>query len=251
MILWLMPVQVIGEKNRKGTLGSPYAVKDYYAVEPGARHLDDLKHFVQAAHDLGMYVILDWVANHTAWDSNLVTEHPEWYSRDWKGDFRPTPWWDWVDIIDLDYDNPELREYMTNAMKYWVSEADIDGYRCDSAGFVPTDFWDTVRAELDAIKPVFMLAEWEATGSACRGVRHDLRVELERDHAPDRHGQGRSRAAAGLLLVEREGLSGGRHADDASSATTTRTPGRAPSSSSSVMRSRQRSCCRWSARACR
>jgi glycosidase len=107
-------------------------------------------------------VILDWVANHTAWDCNLVTEHPEWYARDWKGDYRPTPWWDWVDIIDLDYANAELREYMTEAMKYWVSEVDIDGYRCDVAGFVPTDFWETVRAELDLIKPVFMLAEWEA-----------------------------------------------------------------------------------------
>jgi glycosidase len=145
VILWLMPVQVIGEKNRKGTLGSPYAVKDYYAVEPSLGTMDDLRHFVNAAHDLGMYVILDWVANHTAWDSNLVTEHPEWYSRDWKGDFQPTPWWDWVDIIDLDYDNAELREYMTNAMKFWVSESDVDGYRCDTAGFVPTDFWSTVR----------------------------------------------------------------------------------------------------------
>jgi len=162
VILWLMPVQTIGEKNRKGTLGSPYAVKDYYAVEPDLGTLDDLKHFVRAAHAHGLYVILDWVANHTAWDCNLVTEHPEWYARDWKGDFRPTPWWDWVDIIDLDYDKPELRQYMTAAMKYWVSEVDIDGYRCDVAGFVPTDFWDTVRAELDTIKPVFMLAEWEA-----------------------------------------------------------------------------------------
>ncbi len=162
VILWLMPVQVIGEKNRKGTLGSPYAVKDYFAVEPELGTLDDLKHFVRAAHEHGLYVILDWVANHTAWDSNLVTEHPDWYARDWKGDFRPTPWWDWVDIIDLDYENAAVREYMTRAMRYWVTEVDIDGYRCDVAGFVPTDFWDNVRLELDAIKPVFMLAEWEA-----------------------------------------------------------------------------------------
>jgi glycosidase len=162
VILWLMPVQAIGRKNRKGTLGSPYAVKDYYAVEPDLGTFDDLKHFVRAAHEHGLYVILDWVANHTAWDCNLVNEHPEWYSRDWKGDYRPTPWWDWVDIIDLDYGKAELRHYMTEAMKYWVSEVDIDGYRCDVAGFVPTDFWETVRAELDEIKPVFMLAEWEA-----------------------------------------------------------------------------------------
>lgn len=161
-ILWLMPIHPIGQKNRKGTLGSPYAVKDYYSVNPEFGTLDDLKHFVSAAHQQDMRVILDWVANHTAWDNPLVDEHPDWYARDWKGDFRPTPWWDWADIIDLDYSLPAVRQYMTDALKYWVTEADIDGYRCDVAGFVPTDFWNNVRQELDAIKPVFLLAEWEA-----------------------------------------------------------------------------------------
>jgi glycosidase len=161
-ILWLMPIHQIGEKNRKGTLGSPYSVKDYYSVNPEFGTLEDLKHFVSAAHAQGMHVILDWVANHTSWDNNLVTEHPEWYARDYKGDFRPTPWWDWSDIIDLDYQHEGLRRYMTDAMKYWVREADVDGYRCDVAGFVPVDFWNNVRKELDAIKPVFMLAEWES-----------------------------------------------------------------------------------------
>lgn len=161
-ILWLMPVHRIGEKKRKGTLGSPYSVKDYYSVNPEFGTLEDLKHFVGAAHEQGMYVILDWVANHTAWDNNLVAEHPEWYERDYKGDFRPTPWWDWSDIIDLDYRHEGLRRYMTEAMKYWVKEANVDGYRCDVAGFVPVDFWNNVRRELDAVKPVFMLAEWES-----------------------------------------------------------------------------------------
>ena len=161
-ILWLMPIHEIGQKHRKGSLGSPYAVKDYYSVNAHLGTLADLKQFVAAAHQHEMYVILDWVANHTAWDCNLVTEHPEWYARDWKGDFCPTPWWDWPDIIDLDYQHSALREYMTKAMKYWISEAGIDGYRCDVAGFVPTDFWNNVRKELDAIKPVFMLAEWES-----------------------------------------------------------------------------------------
>lgn len=161
-IIWLMPIHAIGEKNRKGTLGSPYAVKDYYSVNQEFGDLNDLKSFVKAAHDLNMFVILDWVANHTAWDNHLVTEHPEWYERDYKGDFRPTPWWDWSDIIDLDYSKPELRKYMAEALKYWVKEADIDGYRCDVAGFVPIEFWNQVRAELDQIKPVFMLAEWES-----------------------------------------------------------------------------------------
>ena len=161
-ILWLMPVHPIGAKNRKGTLGSPYSVRDYYGVNPEFGTLDDLKHFVDAAHAQGMYVILDWVANHTAWDNPMVAEHPDWYARDWKGDFRPTPWWDWSDIIDLDYRQPGLRKYMTEAMAYWVREVGVDGYRCDVAGFVPVDFWNNLRKELDAIKPVFMLAEWES-----------------------------------------------------------------------------------------
>ncbi|WP_026754918.1 alpha-amylase family glycosyl hydrolase [Sediminibacter sp. Hel_I_10] len=161
-IIWLMPIHAIGAKNRKGSLGSPYSVKDYYSVNPEFGTLQDLKNFVKAAHDQGMYVILDWVANHTAWDNILVEQNPDWYAKDYKGDFRPTPWWDWSDIIDLDYSKPELRKYMTEALKYWVVETDIDGYRCDVAGFVPIDFWNNVRQELDAIKPVFMLAEWES-----------------------------------------------------------------------------------------
>ncbi len=161
-IVWLMPIHEIGQKNRKGSLGSPYAVKNYYTVNPEFGTLDDLKHFVNTAHALGMYVILDWVANHTAWDNNLVDEHPEWYRRNWKGDYCPTPWWNWDDIIELDYQHEPLRKYMTDALKYWVMEVDIDGYRCDVAGYVPTDFWNQARKELDALKPVFMLAEWES-----------------------------------------------------------------------------------------
>ncbi|MBB2986934.1 alpha-amylase family glycosyl hydrolase [Terracoccus luteus] len=160
-IVWLMPVNPIGELNRKGRLGSPYAVKDYLAVNPEFGDLGDLRHFVDTAHGLGLHVILDWVANHTAWDNVLVEQHPDWYARDWKGDFCPTPWWDWDDVIDLDYDQPGLREYMTAAMTYWVREADVDGFRCDVAGYVPVDFWENARRELDEIKPVFMLAEWE------------------------------------------------------------------------------------------
>jgi hypothetical protein len=161
-IIWLMPIHPIGERNRKGTLGSPYSVRDYYGVNPEFGTLEDLKSFVDAAHGLGMHVILDWVANHTAWDNVLVAEHPDWYDRDYKGDFRPTPWWDWSDIIDLDYDRPEVRKYMTEAMAWWVREAGVDGFRCDVAGFVPVDFWNRVRVELEAIKPVFLLAEWES-----------------------------------------------------------------------------------------
>lgn len=160
-IIWLMPVHPIGEKNRKGTLGSPYSVRDFRGVNPEFGTLEDLKRFVDAAHALGLHVILDWVGNHTAWDNPLVTEHPDWYERDWKGDFRPTPWWDWSDIIDLDYSKPGLRRYMTSAMKYWVEEVGVDGFRCDVAAYVPLDFWENARRELETVKPVFMLAEAE------------------------------------------------------------------------------------------
>ena len=161
-ILWLMPVHPIGEKNRKGELGSPYSVRDYYGVNPEFGTHDDLRAFVDQAHALGMYVILDWVANHTAWDNVLVDEHPDWYARDYKGDFRPTPWWDWSDIIDLDYRQEGVRHYMLDVLEWWVREYDIDGYRCDVAGYVPMVFWEAARQRLDAVKPVFMLAEWEA-----------------------------------------------------------------------------------------
>lgn len=161
-ILWLMPIHPIGELNRKGEMGSYYAVKDYMKVNPEFGTLEDLKSLVKQAHEMGMYVILDWVANHSAWDNPLTKSHPHWYTRDHKGDFQPTPWWDWDDIIDFDYNQPDMRKYMTEALVYWVKEANIDGYRADVAGFIPTDFWDNVREELDKTKPVFMLAEWDA-----------------------------------------------------------------------------------------
>ncbi len=160
-VIWLMPIHPIGEKNRKGSLGSPYSVKDYYAVNPEFGNLADLKSFVKAAHDQDMKVMLDLVANHTAWDNKLATEHPDYYEKDWKGDFRPTPWLDWSDIVDLDWSKPGVREHVGGAMEYWVKVADIDGYRADVAGYIPTDFWETARARLEKIKPVFMLAEWK------------------------------------------------------------------------------------------
>jgi cyclomaltodextrinase len=160
-ILWLMPVHPIGQKNRKGKLGSYYAVKDYYSVNPEFGTMADFMELVSTIHNMGMYVIIDWVANHSAWDNSLVNEHPDWYSKTPEGHFQPTPWYDWEDVIDFDYDRPGIRQYMTEVLKYWVRETDIDGYRCDVAGFIPVDFWDGVRRELDAIKPVFMLAEWE------------------------------------------------------------------------------------------
>lgn len=160
-IIWLMPIHPIGELHRKGRLGSYYSVKNYLEINPEFGTEKEFRRLVKAIHDQGMFVILDWVANHTSWDNNLVTEHPEWYMRSRKNTFQSTRWRDYDDIIELDYKHPELRKYMTDALKYWVNEFDIDGYRCDIASFVPIDFWEHARAELDKIKPIFMLAEAE------------------------------------------------------------------------------------------
>ncbi|MDZ7741384.1 MAG: alpha-amylase family glycosyl hydrolase [Bacteroidota bacterium] len=158
-ILWLMPVHPIGEKNRKGSLGSYYSVKDYLAVNPEFGTKEDFRSLVGKAHELGMYVILDWVANHTAWDNVWVEEHPAWYVKDSSGNFISP--FDWTDVIKLDYDNAGMRRAMKDALLYWVKEENIDGYRCDVAGEVPIDFWNEASAELYAVKPVFMLAEAE------------------------------------------------------------------------------------------
>ncbi|RRQ47406.1 alpha-amlyase [Chryseobacterium sp. SC28] len=161
-IIWLMPIHPIGEQNRKGSLGSYYSVKDFRAVNPEFGTLADFKNLVDKIHSMGMYVIIDWVGNHSAWDNPLAKQHPDWYTKTREGNFQPTPWYDWDDVIDFDYDNPDLRQYMTESLKYWVKETNIDGYRADAAGFIPTDYWDDARQQLDALKPVFMLCEWES-----------------------------------------------------------------------------------------
>jgi glycosidase len=164
-ILWLMPIQPIGEKNRKGTLGSYYAVRDYTAVNPEFGTLDDFKALVRQAHALGMHVIIDWVANHTAFDNRWTALHKDWYLHDAKGEIYPVTYTEgaepeyWTDVTGLDYSKPALWQGMTEAMAYWVRETGIDGFRCDVAGKVPTPFWNQARDALDRIKPVFMLAE--------------------------------------------------------------------------------------------
>ena len=156
-ILWLMPIHPIGQEKKKGTIGSPYAVRDYYAINPDYGTADDLKRLVREAHARGLKVIIDIVANHTSWDSVLM-KHPEFYKRDAKGNI--TYPYDWYDIAALNYGNQELRRYMTEMLKYWLREFDLDGFRCDVAGEVPTDFWESARVELEKIKPdIVMLAE--------------------------------------------------------------------------------------------
>lgn len=159
-IIWLMPINPIGEKNRKGTLGSYYSVKDYLDVNPEFGSKEDFKELVDEIHNYGMYVIIDWIANHTSWDNYLTVEHPDFYNLDSLGNFI-LPDTNWTDVIDLNYNNPALHNYMTEALLYWVNEFDIDGYRCDVAEMVPMDFWRDARTELEKYKPVFMLAEGE------------------------------------------------------------------------------------------
>jgi glycosidase len=158
-ILWFMPIHAISEKNRKGTLGSYYAVADYKSVNPEFGSEADFKRLVAKAHSMGFTVILDWVANHTGWDHPWIEEHPEWYTKGADGQITHPLGTDWTDVADLDYSNPELRLAMVDAMKYWVSEYDIDGFRADVAGEVPTDFWEAARVELEKEKKLFMLAE--------------------------------------------------------------------------------------------
>ncbi|NID12726.1 alpha-amylase family glycosyl hydrolase [Fibrivirga algicola] len=161
-IIWLMPIHPIGLKNRKGTLGNPYAVKDYYGINPELGTIADFKALVATIHRMGMHVILDWVTNQSARDNSLVNDHPDWYTQTPAGTLQPTPGYDRTDIAYFDYSKPGIREYMAKALTHWVRETDIDGYRCEVPESIPVDFWENTRKELDMIKPVFMLAERES-----------------------------------------------------------------------------------------
>jgi glycosidase len=167
-VLWLMPIHPIGLKNRKEKptdLGSPYSVRDYYAVNPDFGKIDDLKTLVNSAHALGLKVILDWVPNHTAWDAVWMETNPEYYTKIEGKFIAPlnehggSTGWD--DCVDLDYNNPATRKAMIDAMKYWVKTADIDGYRVDMAGLTPVEFWKEAEPALAELKPLFMLSEWQ------------------------------------------------------------------------------------------
>ena len=175
-ILWIMPIHEIGVKNRKAKgnlsiesitdtiekkkyLGSPYSVRDYRNINSNYGTKEDFQNLVKTAHENGIYVILDWVANHTSWDHPWITQHPEYYTHDKKG--KMVAPFDWTDVAELDYNNQNLRKAMLEDMKYWLTEFKIDGFRCDVAAEVPTDFWENTTTELNKIKPVFMLMEAE------------------------------------------------------------------------------------------
>ncbi|RME68550.1 MAG: alpha-amylase [Verrucomicrobia bacterium] len=161
-VLWFMPIHPIGKVNRKGTLGSYYSVADYRAVNPEFGTEEDLRSLVDAAHARGMRVILDWVGNHTAWDHPYTRTHPEYYVRDADGNFTPPTGTDWTDVIQLNFDHPGVLQFQIEAMRYWVTEFGIDGFRCDFARGVPTPFWNALAAALRETRPdLFLLAEAE------------------------------------------------------------------------------------------
>ena len=164
-IIWLMPINPISTTKSKGPLGSYYAVSDYTKVNPEFGTLDDFKALVNKAHELGMYVILDWVPGHTGWDHVWIKKHNDYYIKNRKGeiidpiDFRTGKSFGWTDVADLNFNNMEMREDLRQAMIYWVKEANIDGYRIDQAYAIPQEFYDKTFAALKAIKPIFLLAE--------------------------------------------------------------------------------------------
>ena len=159
--VWLMPIYPIGEKNRKGTLGSYYSIRDYCAVNPELGTMDDFDDFVAEAHRLGMKVLMDWVANHTSRDARWIAGKPaSWYERDASGE--PAVPWDWTDTAKLDYANRDVWEAQAAAMEFWIARHAVDGFRCDMAMLVPIGFWQYAAARLRRVKPdLFLLAEAE------------------------------------------------------------------------------------------
>ena len=201
-ILWLMPINPIGVKNRKGTLGSYYAVRDYKGVNPEFGTLVDFKNLVNETHKQGMRLIIDWVANHSSPDNVwLARGHKDWYTLDSNGNVQPTIGTDWWDVADLNYDNQDMRKEMIASMKYWVKECNIDGFRCDVAGWVPMDFWIQARKELETVKPLFMLAESEG---ADQHQAFDMTYGWEFHHIMNKIAQGKAEPSEILTYLQKD-----------------------------------------------
>jgi 1,4-alpha-glucan branching enzyme len=158
-IVSLMPIHPIGELNRRGSLGNPYAVKDYYAINPAYGTSADFQSLVNALHQQGLRIIIDLVASYSAWDSQLLMEHPDWFKHDEEGAIV-SPVIDLPDVAQIDYNQHEPKKYMIAVMKYWVKEFNIDGFKCTATEFIPIDFWNVARKELDKIKTVMMISDF-------------------------------------------------------------------------------------------
>jgi alpha-amylase len=159
--IWFMPINPISKLDRKGSLGSYYAVSDYTAVNPEFGTMDDFKKLVEAIHNKGMKVLIDWVPNHTGADHRWITQHPDFFVKDSFG--KPAVAFDWNDTRQLNYKNSVLQDSMVRAMKYWIEDTNIDGFRCDVAWNVPASFWRKSIPELKKMKDIFMLAEGDST----------------------------------------------------------------------------------------
>ena len=215
-IIWVMPIFPISQTKRKATggddskfasempkeeqhkyLGSYYAVSDFKKVNPEFGTIEDFRNLVKTAHDNGMYVILDWVPNHTGWDHVWIKEHPEFYTKNAKGEIidpinpETGKSWGWSDVADLNYDNKELRKEMTSDMLHWIKNENIDGFRCDVAGNVPLDFWQQAIPQLRREKNIFMLAEaWEP--ELLKDGLFDMAYGWEVHHTMNRIAQGKN-----------------------------------------------------------
>ena len=214
-IIWVMPIFPISQTKRKATggddskfasempaaeqhkyLGSYYAVSDFKKVNPEFGTIEDFRNLVETAHDNGMYVILDWVPNHTGWDHTWIKQHPEYYTQNAKGEIidpinpETGKSWGWSDVADLNYDNKELRKEMTSDMLHWIKNENIDGFRCDVAGNVPLDFWQQAIPQLRREKNIFMLAEaWEP--ELLKDGLFDMAYGWEAHHTMNKIAQGK------------------------------------------------------------
>lgn len=179
-VVWIMPLYPIGTVN---TVNSPYCIRDYEDVNSEFGTLDDLKKLVNEVHKRDMAVILDWVANHTAWDHPWITSHADWYVKDANGDIIAPPGTGWTDVAELNYANDKMREEMISSMKFWVNEAGIDGFRCDAVDLIPTDFWTEAIADINTTTDKKLI--WLAEG----GVASNFTAGFQMNYSWDFYGQ--------------------------------------------------------------
>lgn len=171
--IWLMPIHPVGQVKAVPPLGSPYSVKDYMSVNPEFGDLAKLRELVEKAHERNIAVIIDWVANHTSWDNPWITQHKSWYSQDGSGNIIIPPNTNWQDVAQLNFNVPDMRKAMIKAMKYWVLQANVDGFRCDYADNIPLSFWQEALSELKAIegRKLVLVAEGGKTENFTAGFQ--------------------------------------------------------------------------------
>ena len=201
-ILWLMPVYPVGEKNKKGLLGSVYAVKDFKAINPNYGTMDDFMELLNKAHEMGFHVLMDWVPNHTAWDNHLIEEHPEWYVTDESGSPKRPDDFDWTDVAQLDWSYEDLQDYMLEALTFWV-KLGVDGFRVDQPQNTPKEFWENARIELEKIRPVLLLAENEDKYYLME-KGFDMNYSWELHHLMNRVAQGKDSVSNIIHLLEKD-----------------------------------------------